>query len=125
MEKIKIAKAVIKYYDQYLCFQSNSPLKRWEFFGGQVPDGQTDIGFLVQKFKSDFEMQISVGKKFCQVNYFDLGVQYDVSAYLVNVFDESIFDAINVSCKYLLSSELKTLAWQNIDKIIMQKVLEK
>ena len=124
MENKKIAKAIIKFGEQYICFQSKSLVKKWEFFGGEVQNGQTDIGFLTQKFKAEFGISVSIGKKFCQAIFFDYGTQFDVSAYVVNIFDDSIFDVIKTPFKCLMAPELKTLAFENVDKIIMQKILQ-
>ena len=67
----------------------------------------------------------SPGKIFCQINLFQNGIQYDITIYKLNIRDEKVFENINFEYKLLLISELKTLKWEDIDKIIFQKILDK
>lgn len=125
MNTIKIAKAVIKFNDQYLVVQSSSPLKKWEFFGVQVNDDENEISKLSKELKSNFNIEQNIGKLFCEIDYFEMGKHFDIKTYVVKVFDEALFENLSEQNKLLLLTELKTLKWENIDKVIFQKLLEK
>lgn len=124
METIKIAKAIIKYNQQYLVKQSNSLLKKWQFFDVIVDDGQNEIGALSKELKNQLDISTNPGKVFCEISYFENGKKYDVKAFVVNIFNEKDFEKYEPECKLFLLSEMKTLKWENIDKVIMQKLLD-
>ena len=123
MECTKIAKAIIKCNEQYFVMQSNSLLKKWKFFDVQVNDGQNYIGSLAKELKNKLNIFQNPGKVFCEINFFENGKQYNIKAYIVTVFDDYIFEKFEPNCKLFLLSEMKTLKWENVDKIIFQKLL--
>jgi|GEM_PF-6211671 len=124
METITIAKAIIKYNNQYFVMPSDSAIKKWKFFEAQVNLEQTDIGELSKQLKNKFQISQNIGKLFCEMNYFEMGKQVCIKAYFVNIFDDNFANQLENFGKFLLISELKTIKFENIDKAIFQKIVD-
>lgn len=125
METKQIAKAIIRYNNQFFVVQSNSVLKKWKFFDVAFEDNQNDISELMNGIKKTFDISQNIGKLFCEINYFEMGKQNVVKAYFVNIFDPILAEKLEKYGKFLLISELKTIKFENIDQIIFQKIVSK
>ena len=124
METIKIAKAIIRYNNQFFILQSQSALKKWKFFDAVISEEQNDTATLAKALKNEFDILQNIGKLFCEISYYEMGKQYIVKSYFVNIFEQEIAEKLEKYGKFLLISELKTLKFENIDKVIFQKIVD-
>ena len=76
METVNLAKAIIKFNDQYFVIQSDSVVKKWKFFDAVIETGLSDLAALSKCLKSQLEISQNIGKLFCEISCFEMGKQY-------------------------------------------------
>lgn len=126
-KRIEVVAAVIKNNGKYFCAQRNNKgelAKKWEFPGGKVELGETQIEALKREIQEELKLDIKVENFIMTVeheyNYFHLTMH----AYLCKANVEEIILLEHLDSKWLKAEELDQLDWAAADIPIINKIKE-
>ncbi len=83
---------------------------RWEFPGGKINEGETEIHAIKREMKEEFGEDVTVGEKICESTFFHNEKKFYLYAYFIHFYDDGL------SKKFTLS-EHTDYQWIEIEKI--------
>ncbi len=129
-KEVKVAAAVIRNGDKYLCMQRRRSHReyeseRWEFPGGKVEDGESGYDTLLREIKEEMDWDIYVGRTFATITHDYPDFTLSLTAYLCKPGDGDFTMLEHLDSKWLDKEELSSLRWTDADKKIVAIIQEK
>ena len=129
-KEVKVAAAVIRNGDKYLCMQRRRSHReyeseRWEFPGGKVEDGESGYDTLLREIKEEMDWDIYVGRIFATITHDYPDFTLSLTAYLCKPGDGDFTMLEHLDSKWLDKEELSSLRWTDADKKIVAIIQEK
>ncbi len=125
MKRTRVVAAIVERDGCYLCMRRCRSRyaymsERWEFPGGKVEPGESDIEALEREMLEEMDWHISVGKFLGSVDYDYPDFGLTLVAYLCTAEDYSFKLLEHIDYKWLTRNELSTLNWTAADEQLIK-----
>lgn len=97
---------------------------KWEFPGGKLEDGETEIECLQREMREEFNINIQVGDYITSSFFEHRQLPYEMRAYWVHSFTGELQLIEHHAIAWVLPSELSNYDMPDPDKPIIQKLLD-
>ncbi len=129
MKKVVVVAAIIIHDDKILCVQraKNKYLyisEKFEFPGGKIEPGETEIQALKREIEEELSLDIDVHDKFLTVYYEYPDFELELHTYLCSC---TIIDFIlheHIDYRWVARAELSKLDWPAANAAIIEKLME-
>jgi len=127
---IKVAGAVIKDGDKYLCMQRcrskyDYISEHWEFPGGKPEKGESDHEALVREIKEEMDWDVYVGRQLGQVKYAYPDFTVRINLYLCKGGEGEFKLLEHLDYRWLTAEELQDLNWTAADREFVETLIGK
>lgn len=129
MKIINVVAAVIVHNSKILCVQRGKSKyeyisNKWEFPGGKIEHGETQVEALNREIKEELDLKIEVEQFLMTVNHSYPDFQLTMDTYICRCRDNKVILKEHVAKEWLEKEELQKLDWAAADIPIMEKLLE-
>ena len=129
MKRIKIVAAIILYEGKILCAQrGNGKYEyisfKYEFPGGKVEDGESNISALEREIFEELSLKIDVKNHFLTVNHDYPDFSIEMSSYYCSSENQDLILHEHIDYKWLLPENLLDLDWAKADLPIVRKLIK-
>ncbi len=127
MKHLNVVAAIIKYKNKILCMQ-RGPNKysyisnKYEFPGGKIEDGESEISALKREIKEELLLDISIKEKLITINHTYPDFSMTMACYICESSDMSLTLTEHIDYKWLEKKELHLLDWASADIPIIKKL---
>lgn len=132
MKHIEVVAGIICYKDEILCMQRPEGLReytslKYEFPGGKIESGETNVEALKRELMEEMDMQVEVEESdnFLVVNHMYPDVELKMYSYICRVNSKEFVMKEHVDFKWLKKEELDQLDWATADIDIVNKLMNK
>jgi len=127
MKEIEVVAAIIIDDNKILCVQRNINKydyisKKYEFPGGKIEPGETEVNALIREIKEELCMDVLVQTKFMTITHEYPDFKLTMHSYICAVEDAKLTLTEHVDFKWLDKNELKKLDWAAADVPIVLKL---
>ena len=128
MKHITVVAAVIEHNNQILCVQRNQNKhayisEKYEFPGGKVEDGETEVEALQREIREELSMDIEVTTKLMAVNHVYPDFSLLMHAYMCTCVNRDLVLHEHIDLQWLDRSEMAGLDWAAADIPIVEKLI--
>ena len=129
MKRIEVVAGIIEHNGKILCMQRNIGRYdyvslKWEFPGGKIEKGETEEQALERELREEMDLEVQVGKHFCDVNYKYPDFELSMYCYKCKTNDLNFKLNVHKDFKWLKKDELNGLDWAPADRSIVYKLME-
>lgn len=129
MKTINVVAAIVVKEGKFLCTQrGESKLdyisKKFEFPGGKMEEGESEVEALVREIKEELEMEIQPEQKYITVNHTYPDFRIIMHSYVCVPLDDHICLHEHLSYQWLGVNELESLDWAAADVPIVNQLIE-
>lgn len=129
MKHYKVVAAIIINDEKILCVQRGVSKfeyisKKYEFPGGKVEPGETEIEALEREIYEELEMKISVQEEYLTVDHFYPDFELTMHSFICEVDDPSLTLTEHIDYQWLRKDELGVLDWAAADIPIVHKIMK-
>ena len=122
---IEVVAAVIQHEGKYLCVQRGKSRydyvsEKFEFPGGKVEAGETQLEALKREISEELEIEIQVEKHLVSVGHHYPDFSIVLHAWLCQSFSKEIQLKEHISMQWLLPNELHKLDWAAADLPVVE-----
>ncbi len=130
MKQIEVVAAIIIRDDRILCTQRSKHKyqyisEKFEFPGGKIEVGETEIQALKREIREELSIEIEVRDKFLTVEHIYPDFSIKMHSYICHSNVETIRFSEHINHSWLLKEELVNLDWAAADIPIVEKLLNK
>jgi 8-oxo-dGTP diphosphatase len=127
MKQVTVVAAVIQHNNQYLCVQRNQSKhayisEKYEFPGGKIEDGESEVEALQREIREELSMEINVKDKLMVVDHVYPDFSLLMHAYMCSCDKRDVILHEHIDLQWLERSELATLDWAAADIPIVEKL---
>jgi len=127
MKQIMVVAAVIQHDSQILCVQRNQNKydyisEKYEFPGGKVENGETEVEALQREIREELSMEINVSDKLMVVDHVYPDFSLLMHTYMCSCDSRDIVLHEHIDLQWLDRSELSKLDWAAADIPIVEKL---
>jgi 8-oxo-dGTP diphosphatase len=128
MKRIEVVAAIIIHKGLILCAQRNKShlsyiSEKFEFPGGKIETGETQIQALKRELKEELEIEPEIGNLFLTVTHSYPDFELKMHSYLCIIENKNIILKEHKSVVWLEKSHLMSLDWAAADLPIVQKLM--
>ena len=128
MKKIEVVAAIIMHGDEILCVQrAENKLsyvsKKFEFPGGKVEKGETNLEALKRELIEELEIQPKINSLFLTVNHQYPDFHLTMHSYTCEAKSKNIKLTEHISAEWLTPKKLDSLDWAAADIPIVNKLI--
>ena len=129
MKHIEVVAAIIIKDDRILCTQRSKHKyqyisEKFEFPGGKIEEGETEIQALKREIQEELSIEIEVLNKFLTVEHIYPDFSINMHSYICRSNNEKIRFLEHINHFWLLKDELSNLDWAAADLPIVEKLLK-
>ncbi len=128
MKLIKVTCAIIENNNKVLAVQRshkmNLPLK-WEFPGGKIEEGETEIDCLTREIKEELNLDIEPLKRLSPSIHHYPNISIELIPYVSKLHSDKLILAEHKQHKWLAMDELKSVDWAEADVPIVEEYIAK
>ena len=129
MKHYKVVAAIIINNEKILCVQRNVSKfvyisKKYEFPGGKVEPGETEVEALEREIYEELEMKISVQSDYMIVDYVYPDFEITMHSYICHIDTPSLTLTEHMDFRWLSKDELGHLDWAAADIPIVKKLMK-
>ena len=128
MKQIEVVAAIIIKDNRILCTQRSKHKysyisEKFEFPGGKVEDGETEVEALVREIQEELSIDIAVQSKFLTIEHVYPDFAIKMHSYICSSNNEEIKFLEHINHCWLLKEELMKLDWAAADLPIVNKLI--
>ena len=128
MKLIKVVAAVVERNGAFLCVQRGASDRaylsgKWEFPGGKIEGGETEIEALAREIKEELSMSLLIGRKLMVVDHLYPDFRLCMHVYRCTSPDEPQLHE-HLSYRWLRAHALMQLDWAEADVPIVRQLIE-
>lgn len=129
MKHVEVVAAIIQYQDNFLCVQRGVGKfdyisKKFEFPGGKVEPGESQIEALRREIAEELLMDINVDEYFLTVDHTYPDFSITMHSYLCSTASPDLKLVEHIDCKWLAKPDLRELDWAAADIPIVEKLMK-
>jgi len=127
MKQVSVVAAVIIHNDQILCVQRNQNKysyisEKYEFPGGKIEAGETEVEALQREIKEELSMELQVKDKLMVVEHAYPDFALTMHTYVCASTNRDVVLHEHIDLQWLDRSELAKLDWAAADIPIVEKL---
>ena len=128
MKNIQVVAAIIFHSEKILCVQRGENKydyisKKYEFPGGKIEQGETNVDAIIREIREELEMDVLVKHEFMTVTHQYPDFELTMHSYVCHVEDATVTLTEHIDLKWLHKHELDHLDWAAADIPIVQKLM--
>ena len=128
MKKVEVVAAIIKFNEEILCVQRpQSNLEyisnKFEFPGGKIENGETQIEALKRELKEELEIEPEINDLFLTVHHKYPDFELIMHSFLCKTDSKNLKLNEHVSLNWLTTVNLNSLDWAAADIPIVNKLM--
>lgn len=129
MKHVEVVAAIIRYQGKFLCVQRGIGKfeyisKKYEFPGGKVEAGESQIDALRREISEELQMDINVDQHFLTVLHTYPDFSITMHSYLCSTKSPELKLIEHIDHQWLEKRELQKLDWAAADVPIVDKLME-
>jgi len=128
MKNIEVVAAIILFNNKILCVQRNKNKYdyisyKFEFPGGKVEIGETNVEALRREIKEELEMDIIIQKHFLTVDHEYPDFKLTMHSFICSCANRDLTLTEHIDFKWLNKDQIKSLDWAAADIPIVDKLI--
>lgn len=128
MKTIEVVAAVIQENDKILCVQRNAAKYdyisfKYEFPGGKVEEGESNLEALVREIAEELNLDIVVDEHFLTVDHTYPDFRIIMHSFICHCLSNDLKLHEHIDFKWLTRNELASLDWAAADLPIVDKLI--
>ena len=128
MKNIEVVAAIILFNNKILCVQRNKNKYdyisyKFEFPGGKVEIGETNVEALRREIKEELEMDIIIQKHFLTVDHEYPDFKLTMHSFICSCANRDLTLTEHIDFKWLNKDQMKSLDWAAADIPIVDKLI--
>lgn len=129
MKHIQVVAAIILHEDKILCVQRGKNKydyisNKYEFPGGKVEDGESEIDAIIREIREELEIDIIVNNEYMTVQHQYPDFELTMHSFLCLSDDTRLTLTEHIDYKWLKKHELDQLDWAAADIPIVEKLMK-
>jgi len=128
MKTVTVVAAIIFNGDEILCVQRAENKysyisKKYEFPGGKIESGETEVEALKREIKEELSLSIQIGNKFLTVLHDYPDFRLIMHSYLCEIGHKDLILHEHIDLKWLKRDALDSLDWAAADLPLVNKLM--
>ncbi|AXO80392.1 MULTISPECIES: (deoxy)nucleoside triphosphate pyrophosphohydrolase [unclassified Olleya] len=126
MKTISVTCAIIQFDDKVLAVQRSETMKlplKWEFAGGKIEKGETEIDCIKREISEELNIQIKVKEKLTPVTHEYLDFKIELIPFTANYLSGELILKEHSDFVIVNKEELINLDWAEADLPILKEYL--
>lgn len=132
MKHLEVVAGIIIYEDRILCMQRNTNKYdylsyKYEFPGGKVEPGETNIQALMRELREEMEMEIDISENdfFMTMIHQYPDFEVTIHSYICRISSPEFIRKEHINHVWLKRSDIGKLDWAPADQSIVKKLMSK
>lgn len=128
MKKVSVVAALIRHEDEILCMQRKESKydyisRKFEFPGGKIEEGETEVDALKRELREEMEMEVEVLDKYLSVLHTYPDFTLDMQVYECKANNKNFVRKEHIGHVWAKLDELEALDWAGADLPVVEKLL--
>ena len=94
----------------------------WEFPGGKSEKGETPGEALMREFREELGIEIKVGKRICNGNFTNNGIEYEIYGFLIDLESRNFTLTEHRKTEWFTLTEMASLKMADSDRQIVNSL---